>query len=418
MGKQYNIRIEIVNMIMRFMIIFTILGLFTVSISNDSAYTWKSLILFQAAILSFLIGKYTKHIWSYILLHLLLLTVYFFLTEDIILKVIYIIFILIYAIIQFALDLKRIERNTSPAFFAVFLLMYFMCIYRYPQEVLLGQFYFIFAVGFILLYVLNRHFTNFYYYINKYIEKANVPFKQMNRSNNGFIVIFLILCYAAMMVATRLPIGSAFRLIGIFLRKLLRLLLSGFTHTPVEEQEDPPEEIPLNYGPPELPKHSALMILISNIIFNVTKVLIVILIVALISYGLYMIYRMYYQRTRLVNTDEKIEVISPFEKKNIGLADTRGTRKNIFGLFGRSNNEKIRKQYKRAIQKNSSEDKKLMYYTPSELSPYAVTTEKKLAEKVEKSEKEKTLTTLYEKARYSQEECSKEDFQSVKNILK
>lgn len=55
----------------------------------------------------------------------------------------------------------------------------------------------------------------------------------------------------------------------------------------------------------------------------------------------------------------------------------------------------------------------MKYNTPADLSQYAIVADNQKTEELKK-EKEASLTDLYEKARYSKEECSKEEAQSVR----
>lgn len=422
MNKQHIMRIDVINAILRFMVIFTLLCMIIVFVTEDVGYVWKSLILFQASILSFIISKCTKHIWSYTVLHIILLMVYLLLTPDVIMRVIYCCYIIIYAIAQFAMILRSKISNTPFAFTVIFFAMYFLCNYKYKAEAMFGQFFFFFTIAFGLLYIVNRHLINLYYYLKKHEDKANIPLKQINKSNNIFVAVFLVLCCIVMAIFTKLPIGGLLRGIGIILRNFLRFLFMRIGNSPTEQTEEvqPQEETMLQYlGDIETPEPSAFWLKFSQGLMYVSYVIFIVLFIALIVYGLYRIYRMYYQKKVIISGDEKVEVISPFTKNDLGFfGNRRSIRKSLRNLFVGSNNDRIRKQYLKAVQKHAEPEKELKYFMPTELSGYAVLTDNKQMEESNKNAKVAVLTNIYEKARYSNEECSKEEVQSVKNILK
>ena len=424
MNSKTVMRIDILNMLLRFMIAFTLISMIGLIYTNDATYVWKCWYLFLASALSFLISRIAKHIWVYCILHILLLGGYILIADTTVLRILYILFIVGYALFQFGLDIDGKVRNTSIIFVGVFLSMFLICKYGYPKEIMLNRFFLIFGIIYGMLYILNRHQVNFYYYLKKYEDKANIPFQQINRSNHTFIIIFVILSSISTLFFIRLPLGRVLYHLGILLRNLLKALLSGLKNTPPEVKEEesilPEEDFAIEEMlPMEEQTPSEFWIAVSKVLLVATSVLFVILVIALIIYGLYKIYKKYYQTKGQGSGEEQIEVLSPFEKLDLGY--TRGKRslqQAIHQLIDRSNNDRIRKQYRKAIQRNTKSDKILKYYTPTELSKYAVDTDKQKLEKEKAQEAEKTLTALYEKARYSNTECSKEEVLSVKNIIK
>jgi hypothetical protein len=79
----------------------------------------------------------------------------------------------------------------------------------------------------------------------------------------------------------------------------------------------------------------------------------------------------------------------------------------------------VRKYFYKSVIKHIDEEKKLSdTLTPMELSEYALSNEGSIGKDEAKEERKIQLTAYYEKARYSKEECSKEDVQTVKHMLK
>lgn len=424
MNKQYQLRIDIMNMLLRFMVTFTILSMLLLLFTNDVDYVWRSLILFQSVVISFIIDKYTKYIWSYILLHLLLIAVYLFMQEDLVLRIAYGGYILTYAILQFALDLKERVRNTTLAFVVIFLFMYSICRYTYSEEVALGRLFFYLAIAYGLIYILNMNFINLYLYLEKHKDITNIPLKQIRASNRIYIIGFIYLSFISMIAFTRFPMDKLFQFFGKCIVKFLRFVFAGLTRKSYEEyvpEEELPEfEMPMGYQkirpgdsrPSPFWEHLYQLI----IILIITAVACMILM--LLVLGLYHIYKLYYQKKVFEDGEEKVEVISPFHKSELSIfRDIRSPRSRLRNLFGKSNNDKIRKLYVKAVQKHTKPEQELKYDPPEKLSKYAITPDNKTSEEI-KREKEESLTSLYEKARYSNEECSKEETQAAKNILK
>lgn len=426
MNRQALLRIEILNMIMRFMVIFTMLSIVLLSVSGSDRYIWKSLILLQASILSFIIRKCTRHIWSFLALHLVLAAAYYLITEDPVLRAVYIIYIVIYALTEFILDMKGKVRNTTLALSVIFLIMYAICEYVFPQERMLRGFFFCIAFLFGLLYVLNMYFVNFYYYFTKHEDKADVPLKQIRTSNTFFMTVFLSLTLTIMLLFSRLPIVGVMRLIGKLIVRFLRFVLAGMAKKPEELQPQVTEEIAEDpyynyYEEMEVPQPSQFWITVSKVVITICSVAAVVIIIALIIYGLYRVYQMYYSKKLPDSLEEKAESVSPFLKADLSIGGAAGSgslRRSLRNLFGGSNNDRIRKHYLKAIQKHTDPNKMLKYKTPSELSKYAVAAGETLSDDQVQQQKEAALTTLYEKARYSNRECSKEEVQSVKELLK
>lgn len=425
MNRQALLRIDILNVIMRFMVLFTMVSTVLLTFTQGDQYIWKSLILLQASVLSFTIRKITSHISSFIVLHLVLLAVYYMITEEPILRAVYMIYIIIFAITEFALDVKGKVNNTSLAFSVIFIGMYAICEYAYSEERILRIFFFYFAVIFGLLYIMNKYFINFYLYFTKHEDKVNIPLKQIKSSNTYYMIGFLYLSLMAMLLFSRIPSGGLLRFLGNLIVRFLRFVLSGLARKPQVDEEiiqEEPEENPYAYPYGEMapPQPSEFWIAVSKIIITTCMVLVCALVAALIVYGFYGLYRMYHTKKAPQVTD-KPESEATFLKTDLaigGIGGFNALRRRLMNLLGGSNNDKIRKHYVKAIQKNTDPNKTLKYKTPEELSKYAVESSEPQSDLQLQKQKETAITSIYEKARYSNTECSKEEVQTVKELLK
>lgn len=217
MNKQYRFRIDGINIILRFMIFLAFTSFILFTITEDGLYIWKSLMLFPAALISFLIRKYSKNIWSFIMLQLLLLAVYIFLEDEMILRVAYGINITVFAITEFVLDINKRIKNTPLVFSIIIIALYTLCKAVYPEEKMLILFFFSTAISFGLLYVLNTYYVNSFNYFKKHEEKANIPIRKIQSTNTFYIGGFLILFFLVMILFTRIPLDG----LGLFFRAIL-----------------------------------------------------------------------------------------------------------------------------------------------------------------------------------------------------
>jgi hypothetical protein len=231
--------------------------------------------------------------------------------------------------------------------------------------------------------------------------------------------------FAVMILFSRIPVNGLLHTLGKLIIRFLRFVFSGLARKPQEEaplveeeiEEDPYAGLLENM---EASESSAFWLAVSKIIITACLVIACVLVIALIIYGLYRIYQMYHAKNVPVASEEKTETISPFLKTDIsvGGGSLSSLRRSLMNLFGKSNNDKIRKQYVKAVQKHTDENNVLKYKTPAELSKYAVDSDEEQSQKLTGRQKEAVLTSIYEKARYSNTQCSKEDVQSVKDLLK
>lgn len=422
MNKQYQLRIDILNMILRFMVTFTIVSMLSLLITNGPNFVWRLLILFQASVISFIIDKWAKYIWSYIVLHLALMAFYFFLTADISLKIIYMIYILAWAITQLALSLKYKIRNTSIVFIIFFIAMYSVCRYTYPDAVALSRFFFFFALAYGLIYIVNKYFINLAIYLYEHKDIANIPIKQIKATNRIYIVIFVYLSFVSMLAFQKFPMDKIFSVIGQLIVKFLRFALSGLDHKPAAPKVvTKPEDI--NIYTQQIQKAMQDMRpdkfwqIVQQIMMGLMVAVFVIIILIMLFFVMHSIYKMLSMKRQSEDDSEKVETVAPINSWASIFEGMNSSRKKLFNKFGKTNNEKIRKLYQKAVQRHARPEQELKYDTPEQLSRYAVPQDSRQADE-EKKEKERSLTGIYEKARYSKDETSREEVQEVKNLIK
>jgi hypothetical protein len=203
---------------------------------------------------------------------------------------------------------------------------------------------------------------------------------------------------------------------------LIRFLISLIRFEEPEYIPEPEEEEQMTVEDYPIPEPSRLMEIIQEILQWVVTIFVITFIIALIMYTLYQIYQYFYLKSEEVMKD-KIEFLSPFTQKE-RIKWERG--KMFRNVFGRSNNALIRKFFTQAVTANLKPDIKLdRSLTPSQLSNIilpipsdATTPSAKDNQTMEHKIKKKQITEYYEKARYSNEECSKDEVQFLKKLLK
>ena len=116
------------------------------------------------------------------------------------------------------------------------------------------------------------------------------------------------------------------------------------------------------------------------------------------------------QKYNKVKTKEQRESIFSIEDFKENLKDKSLGFKNVFKEnFNLSNKKRIRKVYSKKIKEYKHKGIIVeKYFTPLEISNNV---------KTNMDNDIKEATEIYEKARYSQEECSKEDVERIKSLF-
>jgi hypothetical protein len=417
--KRQQLMIDIINLVMRFIPAYLfIVILLNKLISKSAIYT---LILLPAPILSYLIRKYTHHIWSFLILHGVALAIYLVSISDLYLKTATGIYLVILTSVSYYKKSKEKElENTSAVLLILFVIFYITCYLTGMQELL--QLCFLLSIVYVLLYVVNSYLLNLEKFVFNHEGMTNIPFYQIRNSNHVMIVFLCSLFLVTMFSFSIIPLERLLSSLGRLLIRFVRYLLSFLRFEEPMDISEPEEEEQMTVEDYPIPEPSRLMEIIQEIFQWLATILVIVSIIALIMYSLYQIYQ-YFYRTSEEEGKDKIEFLSPFTQKE-RIKRERG--KMFRKLLGRSNNAQIRKFYAQAISASltldTRPDKSL---TPTELSSFIVPDPAEaadpLAEEVQvmkPKHKQKQITEFYEKARYSNEECSKEEVQFFKKLLK
>ncbi len=412
--KRNQLIIDLINILMLFMLAYLFIAIALRSFMADSAI--KTLFLLPAPFLSYAIRRSMKHIWSFLLLHAAVLTLYLSVAGHPLLTAAYGVYLVSVTIYAFYQKQRPAEHSSIPPYSVLVILFLYICSYflHMPDMQRLS---FLLAITYILLNVLSMYLSNLSRFARNHADIQNVPFQQIRNSNHVLVMFLCGLFFLAMLVFSYVPLGAIISYLGRMLQRILRMLLS-LIH--LSEPEASQETAPEDAAPPAydiVPSESSwLMQLISEIFRWLATILIIAAAIALILYAIYRLYRYFYLKSEAVFQDE-VEFISPYAKKEHAPRKVRHSR---HWLFGRSNNDTIRKIYAKSVAANSNGiTKPSKSMTPDQLSRYALgrTGTDARAEENEEGNSQ-LLTSHYEKARYSNEECTREEVRSVKELLK
>ncbi|MGB4659777.1 MAG: hypothetical protein WBI07_11380 [Mobilitalea sp.] len=440
-NKRYRLVIDYINILQKFLASYILIS-FVLSIAKlDTREVLRALFLLPVPFVSYYIGEKTKHLWTYLVLHFLLCGIYIgatylsvaggsslyvFSWKEILKVVIYILYFVMVTILTFQQRLKEElvkKSNTSPVLMVTFLLMNLYC--NYQGLTFLGTMSFVFAIIYILFFLLNLYLINFEHFFRSHSEVANVPISQIKITNHTMIFLFGGFGVIVMLLFAQLPIRQILNKLRDFLLWVLKHVISLFDLTGTQEvsekADSSAEQVAGELGGliAEESKHSALWYAIQDALILLMKYIVILALVLLIAFAIYKIYQFFYSK-KTKEMRDKVEFVSPFEKKEkLNPIPKLQNGKAGFNFFAKSNSEKVRKYFYKSVIKHIDEEKKLSdTLTPIELSEYALSNEGSIGKEEAKEERKIQLTAYYEKARYSKEECSKEDVQTVKHMLK
>ncbi|MBH1939608.1 hypothetical protein I5677_01715 [Mobilitalea sibirica] len=399
--------VDIIDMIQRFLIAYCIITIALYHIDNSAAL--YNLGLFPIPFLSYLIQKNSKHIWSFILLHCCILPFYVFTTFHPVAVTVFSFYIILTAIISF------ISKHHSFVRFNIYLIAVFVLLYLILSGLkitYLAQFTLSLTILYTLLSIFNLYLQNLDKYFHSHATITNIPYQQIKSSNNILMLFLGGLFLIVMLVSYGLPLTNLLSRIGKFILRIilspLRLLTGNETEPEETLEEETEQTLPLDT------ESSELLQFIFKIIEWLFILLVAVALIALFTYSVYKLYQ-YFYRKRVNDSMDRIEYLSPFIKKE---ATKKTPRKFGFHLFGRSNNAVIRKHFFKAVSSSADASKKLQ----KNLTPTEITELMKLGGKgtdpAIMAEQRKLITAYYEKARYSNEECSKEEVKKIKEMLK
>ncbi len=405
----YKLRLiiaDIIGIVQRFLVAYCIITVFL--FQTDTSAPLYNLGLIPIPFLSYLIERKAKHIWSFVLLHGALLPVYLIVAYSLDSAVFYSLYIILAAV--FAYYAKN-NRSQSNIFYMIFVFLIFYIGSAATKMLFLAQMTFYLALLFVVLHFLRKYLNNFTRYFQAHSSVVNIPFRQIRNTNNVLVIFLGLLCAFIILPSSGLQLNAILLQCAKALLQLLVFIISFF----MRDDSDPGlTAAGKNAGGLSAAKFSPLLQLIFRIIEWLILILLVIAILLLVTWSIYKIYQYFYRRNKN-EIQDRVEFISPFTKKE---AYKKASSRISIKRFGHSNPAAIRKYFFQAV--SSSVDRNT--YLQKDLTPTDLTgliKSPSLSDTPDSSAKQRQLITeYYEKARYSNHDCSKEEVKRMKNLLK
>ena len=269
------------------------------------------------------------------------------------------------------------------------------------------------AVLQLVIRFLNSYLIGHIAFLEEVRNNTGVPMSQINSSNTWMLSIFFLLALLLMILSCVLPlnkllpgIGAFFLFLGNLFVRFMRLF---FSKEKQDEGTDAPHE-PENINPDMSQfgesETATFWQVLEQIMVYVVIVALAIGIIALIGWLLYKMILAFYARKRHEN--DTIEFLNPFDKKEKAERVSDPTALSFWErLFGNDPNQRVRKSWYKTVKTRLPEVSAPM--SPGEISEGMSQTD---------SERRSAagLQAFYEKARYSNQECTKDDVTAAKQL--
>ena len=372
---------------------------------DQTAVFLRMFIIFLPFFATSFAARHVRSIFTFLLISLMSMVPVFFVASTIIEKVV---FLLISMIIMIIRIVGRVREDSYDALMnpflgvlALFVILYIVGVLSKNDLNSTVNYYLVF--GYTILIIIYKNVTQLEGYLEYNSSVENIPTRQIRKNNRLIISVFLAMVIAAMIF---LPMTGASQLIVYFwyaIRAGLRFIASLFsggsetTEIPPETEAAAAEQ--MSPGMMDVTETPAWLTALYDSLSLALGVVVGLLILVALVTAIYKLIKKFY-RPSFDNNDEAV-FLDPLGGSDS--MDRMGRRERPLWLSF-DPNAVIRKQYRKMIKKG----KKLIdrsAYTPTELEEYA---------EIPESEHRSRLHGLYEKARYSQEGCTKEDVQSLK----
>lgn len=270
---------------------------------------------------------------------------------------------------------------------------------------------------FLMLFAVHRSQENTaaFLYMNK--NMANLPAGQIAGLNKLLLGVFLVFLLMGMLFLQRLPMGDIFGGIGFVLRKILSGILTFLFR--LFKWEDSYEMMPeperdMGGFPIEPEEPSVWAQILDKIFVTVLYIALAVGAVYIIIRLLYGFYKRFYENQK-PETDESEFLLQPTP----GVARVFAVREKKKRMAETAYDKKIRRLYKRYVRQKLGRGEAVPEpLTPVELEGYIRERQgQRMPEDGNPEEMEMEHIGLYEKARYSEEACTREDVERMKRKL-
>lgn len=362
--------------------------------------------------LYFFLRKYVNNLAIFILMHITPTVLYIlFFTAPTERYLYFAVFIVVFPLISMAMKYNAKPQKLTAMGFAPILMILLFYLFVAENNTKLQSILSFLTFVFVILVIINSYLVNTYNFITSN-DTAIGETLSIRKASSKFFKILLVLTCVFCLLFSNLSSNFVFKYFRAFLHKIMSLIARFFVTETKEEfimpsvppvdafdaQEGvtatmpPKEDLPLNLDVP------IWLIYLVAILFGIFVIVLTVYLVV-----------KHFKKTS-VNLEDVHEFVSPFEKTTkIKEAKKKKKVNEGFGLFA-SYDKRIRKIFKKTIDKNMNPFIKInKTHTPTQLCD---STECGF----EKSSEYADLRGIYYKARYSNKDITKSDYNEAKQL--
>ena len=345
--------------------------------------------------LTYLIEPYIKQVPVYVGLHGIYFLIAILLPTDMNLKMMGGCIVIILFVGNLMKQGQSTSSNSMAGTFYMTLLLICTVICLITNQKSLGMIISIMAVVSLLLLLIAANMKNLYNFVHLHENKSNVPLQRLVATNGIFLGFYTFINIVTILLFMLL---SSDVLVNV-IKYLIHLFLSSFHRGETTEELTQGSSTP---GISTLGPTNNLSQQDNNLLTYIIRVLLILLIIICIVFILYIIFKRITTITLASTESDIIEYIGKPEISSL----TTPEKKSIRSLFTpKTTNEKIRHKFKQTIEKHH-------HKTPVDTTK----TSKELLTSTLPSMPPENLSTFndtYNKARYSNIPCTKEDLHSI-----
>lgn len=372
---------------------------------NQTEVFLRSLIIFVPFFVTDIAAKRVRSIFTFLLISLLSMVPVFFVAGTVVQKVILLLLSIIMMVIRIVTRVKEgyFDPFLSPMIgvLAVFVILYIVGSLTHNDLVTKVNYYLGFLYTLLTILYQNGVHLNGYLEYNNSVE--NIPVRQIRKNNTMIMSVFIAVVIVMMIFLPMTGMSNLIVLLGKGLRAAIIFILGLFTREPsqaIPEETSAPVEQAMDQGFSGLVDDTPYWVTaLYNSLSIALGVAVGILIFAALVTAVYKLIKKFY-RPNFENNDEAV-FLDPLQAPD-DLSRSGRFQRPLWLSF--DPNSVIRKQYRKMILKKKKRVDRNSY-TPEELEIYA---------ELPESEHRTKLHSLYEKARYSREGCTRDDVQALK----
>ena len=232
-------------------------------------------------------------------------------------------------------------------------------------------------------------------FVELHRDNADMPLRQMERVNHGMLIAFLVILAIVIAILLLSQATQIFDWIGNALESALRWIFSKFPAPNLEPDISVDQMTEMEFAAYQQSSYNRLIAFLFYLFF-------VVLLIAVTGFVIFLLIRFLRSRLERVTDDsDKKESLLP-ERQTITKAARAGQEKVSWHDFSPSG--QIRRFYIRTLRKAGKKKPFAASYTPTELEDAAGLSH----------DEHQTLHELYEKARYSKDGCTKEEWNTLR----